>query len=179
MTALAVDPADPAVVYAGLSDDDADSQAGVFKSTDAGATWERASNGFGEANVYDTSVFDLVIDADTPSTIYAAAACGRSGEPECSLSTVYRTSDGADQWEDVLTVEDNWMSAVVIDPSNAQSIYAGHAGYSDVAYRTLDGGQTWAPFAAGLPREGVFSLVFDGSGALYAGTLDGVFKSTP
>jgi photosystem II stability/assembly factor-like uncharacterized protein len=181
VTALAVDPTDSAVVYAGLSEEDADTQAGVYKSTDGGATWVRASNGFGGQDPWDTSVYGLAIDPVTPSTIYAAGGCGGdSEEAECYLSTVYTTSDAAAHWTDVFTVDDNAMTSIVIDPSDAQTVYAGRAsGYLEGVYRTSDGGQTWAAFADGLPEEGVLSLAFDGSRALYAGTYDGVYKSAP
>ena len=47
--------------------------------------------------------------------------------------------------------------------------------------QTTPNRQTWAPFGDGLPEQGALSLVFDGSGALYAGawSFDGVYKSAP
>jgi photosystem II stability/assembly factor-like uncharacterized protein len=177
VTALLIDPTDPAVVYAGLSYDDGENSAGVYKSGDAGATWSRSSTGF---SGYDTSVYGLAIDPRDHSTIYAAAGCGGHGEEvECYMSTVYRTSDAADHWDDLLTVEDNWMSSVVIDPADPQTLFAGSTGYADPVSRSSDAGQSWTPFADGLGDSYVFALVFDGSGALYAATSDGVFKSQP
>jgi hypothetical protein len=47
------------------------------------------------------------------------------------------------------------VNAVVIDPANTQTLYAG----TDIGvYRSTDGGASWTPFSNGLPRVAVFGM---------------------
>ena len=68
--------------------------------------------------------------------------------------------------------------AMAIDPANPLTLYAGTAGAG--VYRTVDGGESWAPANTGITDFDIIALVVatDGS-AVYAGTrAGGVFKST-
>jgi hypothetical protein len=60
------------------------------------------------------------------------------------------------------------INALVIDPSNSSSLYAG----TDIGvYNSTDGGANWAPFGAGLPRAAVFDLALQNANRiLRAGT---------
>ena len=78
---LAVDPTNPATVYAGGS-------SGVFKSTNGGQAWVLASNGI-VLGLPPVSVTEIVIDPTNPSTVYAATgAFGPNGDG------VFKTTDG-------------------------------------------------------------------------------------
>jgi hypothetical protein len=59
VTAVLIDPANPAVVYAGTY------LAGVFKSIDGGGTWQPANRG-----LHDFSVSGLAADPHHPGTLY-------------------------------------------------------------------------------------------------------------
>ena len=74
--ALAIDPITPSTLYAGTG-------GGVFKSTDAGATWSAANTGL--TNAVDA----LAIDPVTPSTLYA----GRWDDPRRRLQEHGRGRD--------------------------------------------------------------------------------------
>jgi photosystem II stability/assembly factor-like uncharacterized protein len=63
-----VDPRHPNVLYVGMED------GGVFKSTDAAETWYSINLGFGGTTHYDLSITGLVMDPDSPDTLYAATA---------------------------------------------------------------------------------------------------------
>ena len=60
VSALAIDPATPATLYAGTWG------GGVFKSTNGGANWSAVNTG-----LTNTDVRALAIDPDTPATLYA------------------------------------------------------------------------------------------------------------
>ena len=71
ITALAVDPTAPAILYAG-------SFRGLFKSTDAGENWHRVSGGLtniamntSDNDQVTTSIISLAVDPVTPATVYA------------------------------------------------------------------------------------------------------------
>jgi photosystem II stability/assembly factor-like uncharacterized protein len=178
VTALAIDQSVPTTVYAGLSVDGGSTQAGIYKSSDGGAHWVRASDGIGSPDPYDTSVFSIAIDVTDPSTIYAAAGCGEESEG-CTFSTIYKTSDGAGHWTDVLTVDGPSFFGLVIDPSDPSTVFGGEADGSAGVYATADGGETWSVINRGLTNAFVNTLTFDSTGALYAGTWGGVFTYIP
>jgi photosystem II stability/assembly factor-like uncharacterized protein len=205
VTALAVDPVHPRVVYAGTREGE-----GVFKSLDGGATWNRSGAGLPRRN--PAGVVALAIDSQRPEILYAGttnagvfkSADGggswsqiRQGMPVVpgvrALATDPRTSgtvyaltdsvpfkstDGGAHWR----VDANGLLAaprvLAIDPRRPRVIYAGvdEIGVS----RSTDGGETWAPTGPGLPPEAVFSALVvspERPGTVYAATSSGVFRS--
>jgi photosystem II stability/assembly factor-like uncharacterized protein len=72
--AIAFDPAAPTRVYAGSGEGNFYSEigAGVYKSTDGGTTWVVIAS----APFVGTGFFDLVVDPQTPSVLYAATDNG-------------------------------------------------------------------------------------------------------
>jgi hypothetical protein len=75
------------------------------------------------------------------------------------------------------------VKAIVIDPTNANTIYAGAA--TGGVWKSTDAGQSWSPLADFLPALAVNSLAMDPSNpnTLYAGTGEqipgaGIFKTT-
>jgi len=84
VTMIAVDPVDPATVYATFSGfpSSADLQGHVYKSTNAGATWTDISG-----NLPVIPVNDIAIDPDLPGTLYIGTDAG-----------VMVTTDGGNSW---------------------------------------------------------------------------------
>jgi len=73
-----------------------------------------------------------------------------------------------------------YCNRIVIDPANANVVYAAFGGFSaDDLYRTSDGGTTWTNIASGLPAAPVYSIVIApfNHNYIYAGTEVGVFGS--
>src|SRR6266446_2529344 len=69
--ALAIDPQNPATLYAAVSRDSVfpnSAVTGVFKSADGGATWGAANSGLPTPSL----VRHLAIDPQTPTTLYAS-----------------------------------------------------------------------------------------------------------
>src|SRR5262249_37790285 len=77
---LVIDPQNPSTLYAGTSGESFDSctipcsgfNDGVFRSTDAGATWTAINSGLTMPHVAS-----LAIDPQNPSTLYAGTIHGR------------------------------------------------------------------------------------------------------
>ena len=69
------------------------------------------------------------------------------------------------------------VRALVIDPSNPRTIYAGT--YAGVI-KSTDGGGSWSAVNDGLGNRAVVSLAIDPSNTniIYGGTVSGIFKST-
>jgi photosystem II stability/assembly factor-like uncharacterized protein len=157
---LAVDPHDSATVYAGTW------SAGVFKSTDSGATWSAANDG-----VTSRLVFDLAIDPQTPTTVYLA------------VDGVYKSTDAARTWRAInngLPGSSPRVRALAVDPQSSATVYATLSSSQGFVYKSIDGGETWAATGAALNDGNVTALVVDpqSSATLYAAGLSrGVLRS--
>jgi photosystem II stability/assembly factor-like uncharacterized protein len=157
--ALAVDPAVANAVYAGTRN-------GVFKSTDAGATWTAASKGLGPAGVWVRSL------AVTAEAVYAGT----------EANGVYKSTDGGAKW----TPASNGLppvyyspnvGALAADPRSPNRIWAGT---NRGVYLTTNGGLTWQERRRGLPFDVPslgLALTPDGK-TLYVSNLRAVFKTT-
>ncbi|MYE14929.1 MAG: glycosyl hydrolase, partial [Gemmatimonadetes bacterium] len=101
--AIRVADSDPDVVYVSTGSDGLRSNViigdGVYKSTDAGATWEHIGlEATGNSGA-------ILIHPDNPDLVYVAAI-GNPFAPNDERG-VYRSSDGGASWETVLFVSDS------------------------------------------------------------------------
>lgn len=154
---IVVNPKAPATLYAAT-------QNGLFKSTDSGSSWRKASSG-----LPNTVVNSLAIDPANPQVLYVAIE-----------RTIFKTLDGGGAWTAVyIAVAPAFVVVLAIDPSNSTTLYAGIGYAAGGVVKTTDGGSTWSSASAGLPGTGVFELTVDPSdpNTLYAATRDRVFKS--
>jgi photosystem II stability/assembly factor-like uncharacterized protein len=161
-SALAFDPLDSHTVYA------YDDHAPLFKSTDGGATWQRAGYPFIPASL---SVHVLAIDPREPTTLYAAEEEEYQGEGIFKKGKgIFKSTDGGSSWRAVgLKGHNVW--ALAIDPRRRQTVYAGtESGF----FRSTDGGHSWSRFSRGLPSDGIKKLAVDRAGGiLYAVPTEG------
>jgi photosystem II stability/assembly factor-like uncharacterized protein len=158
---LAFDPFNSAVLYAGGGV----SNLGIFKSTDAGASWVSVDEG-----LTARGISSLVADPSTLGTLYAATF---------SPTALFKTTDAAAHWTRIgatLPQPERFSGAVVaVDPRNASVVHVGYFS-GDGIFRSADGGSTWSPVIAGLDDALVVALSFNPlSSKVYAGTTAGVF----
>jgi photosystem II stability/assembly factor-like uncharacterized protein len=161
MGAIAVAPSNENIVWAGTGDNSATRSAywgdGVYKSTDAGKTW----NNMG---LKDTQhIARIVIHPANPDTVYVAAM-GHLSTPNEERG-VFKTTDGGKTWKKVLYIGDR-VGAVdlVVDPRNPDTLYAAtyehlrlpwmivDGGPGTGLYKTTDGGAHWNELRNGLPK---------------------------
>jgi photosystem II stability/assembly factor-like uncharacterized protein len=158
--ALAINPANPATLYAGTD------FGGVFKSTDSGGTWAAVNTG-----LTNLGVLALAINPSTPTTLYAGTGSGG----------VFKSTDSAGTWGAANTGLTNLnVLALAINPATPATLYAGLGGGVGV-FKSINSGGTWAAASTGLAIENVFALTVNPSipTTLYAVTdQGGVFKST-
>jgi cysteine-rich repeat protein len=160
-TAIAVDPVDPSIVYVGTGQGDSYG-AGVFKSTDGGATWNVASSG-----LTSFAIDVLSIDPANRSTLYAGTQDGR----------IFKTTDAAATWQQLISGL-NSVYGIAIDPSAPNTVYAGVFGQG--VLKTTDGGANWAFAGSGIINGGSIDLAIDPShpSTVYASVYQGgVFKT--
>ena len=167
--AVAVDPHNPDFVYAGRSG----TQTGtIFRSTDAGASWQLASGGFNAS-----TVSFLVVNPAFPSTLYAAGY-PTTGDP--SSGGLFKSVDSGASWFPAGNgLPGRYASALAIDPLTTSTLYAVASGGSSTIYKSTNGGDTWSGVNSGLSSFPAQSLAIDPGmpSTVYAGAAFGVFKS--
>jgi hypothetical protein len=150
--ALAVDSASSDVVYASVGSAPGGLPAGLYRSRDGGASWDRLSGGLPNDN------FPVIaVDPSTSGIVYAGT--GASG--------VYRSADGGETWSPASDgLENRRVYSLAIDPQTPSTVYAGT--YQG-AYRSTDSGGHW--LTLGFGQDTVFSLAVDPASPtdIYAG----------
>ncbi len=162
--ALAVAQSEPNTVWAGTGEAwairDADIMGtGVYKSTDAGATWVHMG-------LDQTGRIGRIIVNPTNANIVFVCALGRTTGPQQERG-VYRTTDGGLTWKRVLFVDPNTgCSGLSLDAGNPDVLFAGmwqvemhtwamfSGGPGSGIWVSRDGGDTWSHLTdPGLPKS--------------------------
>ena len=155
---LQMDPADHNVVYAGTTE-------GLWKTTDAGATWKHMTG----SNII---INDVLIDPRRPSHVLLAT--DRSG--------VLASDDGG-----VTFTASNrgfthrQVAALLVDRNDSSVLYAGVLNDKEFGgvFISRDAGQTWKQASDGLDGRDVFVLRQAADNSLIAGTDHGIFVLKP
>ncbi|HEY7056112.1 MAG TPA: hypothetical protein VH458_06290, partial [Vicinamibacterales bacterium] len=130
---------------------------GVYKSTDAGATWKHM--GLPETG----RIARVLIHPTNPNTVYVCAE-GRLTGPQEERG-VYKTTDGGATWQRVLFVDQKTgCSGLAIDQKDPNTLIAGtwqgeqhtwvqlSGGPGSGVYISHDGGVKWARVTNGMPK---------------------------
>jgi photosystem II stability/assembly factor-like uncharacterized protein len=154
LLAVAVDPHSPSTVFA------ATDTAGVFRSFDGGEHWTDANHGMSAKFVGAISIHPT-----RDGEVYAGAEAGR----------IFRSSDGGSSWSELSPP--TTRVAITVLAMDEKRLYAGTN--SEGVYWSDDLGTTWGRPARRLSRGTVWNLMLEPvSGDLFAGTHDGLFRST-
>jgi photosystem II stability/assembly factor-like uncharacterized protein len=181
--ALAVDPANTNIVYAGSDR--------VSKSMDGGHGWETVFPPHPTPS--GDSVSELAIAPTRPEAIYAITGDfgPSSSTPAYGRTSIYRSTDAGTTWQATTVVRGSVApTALAVDPRHPTTVYAAIGAN---VLKTTNGGKTWKPIAHGLPishtrgschcldQRGVTALAVDPrrSGTVYAAlTQGGIYKTT-
>jgi photosystem II stability/assembly factor-like uncharacterized protein len=164
--ALAVSTSDPKQVWAGTGEAwairDSDMMGnGIYKSTDAGATWQHM--GLDETG----RIGRIIVHPTNPNIVYACAL-GRLTGPQEERG-VFKTTDGGQNWTRVLFAGPNTgCSGLNIDANDPNTLFAGmwqvemhtygmfSGGPGSALYVTHDAGAHWSKIEGhGLPASPV------------------------
>jgi photosystem II stability/assembly factor-like uncharacterized protein len=158
--AVAIAPSNSQIVWMGTGDQanarSSYSGKGVFKSTDAGATWQLM--GLPDSH----HIARIVIHPKNPDIVYVAAMGHLFSRNE--ERGVFRTMDGGKSWKKVLYIDDG-VGAIdlVINRQKPGTLYAAmyekdrrpwqiiESGPGTGIHRTDNGGDTWTKLEGGLP----------------------------
>jgi len=136
---VAIDPSNPDVVYASAYQRrrhvftliDGGPESAIYKSTDAGATWNKLKSGLPSV---DMGRIGLAVSPVDPNVVYAAieAADGKGG--------IFRSQDKGATWErrNEFDAGAMYYARVVADPKNVDRIFV----MSVWLQESLDGGKT-------------------------------------
>ena len=170
--ALAVAPSNPDIVYVGsgegLQRPDLSTGDGMYKSMDAGKTWQHL--GLRDAQ----QIGAIIIDPRDPNRLFVAVL-GHPYGPNAERG-VFRSTNGGQTFDKVLYKdEDTGAIALAFDPTNPQIVYAdmwaarqgpwengSWQGPNSGLFKSTDGGNTWHQLTKGLPTtaEGLGRIGF-------------------
>ncbi len=161
--AVKINQANPAEIWVGTGEgnprNSQNSGAGVFKSIDGGKTW--TFKGLKETRV----IHRIIIDETRPGTVYIGAQGAQWGTSKSR--GVFKTTDGGDNWDKVLYVNEGvGIADLVADPNNPNKLIAAmwefgrtpaffnSGGPGSGMYITYDGGANWKKLTdkEGLPK---------------------------
>jgi len=193
--AVVVSPSNPNILYVGTGEQAqlAPGQTpgnGVYKSTDAGATWVNV--GLRETHV----ITALLVDPKNPDVILVGAGGDYTSGAERG---VFKSSDGGKNWQKVLFKDEHWgVADLEADPDDPKTLFAvlhnrpedpldpeaeKPKGQDAAIYKSNDQGATWAPIEGkGLPTEpmgrvGVAVAPGTNGKRVYAIADQGLFRS--
>src|SRR6202022_4319089 len=160
--ALAVAPSNPDVIYVGsgegLRRPDLSTGDGIYKSSDAGRTWQHLGLRDGQ------QIAAILVDPHDANRVFVAVLghpYGPNGE-----RGVFRSLDGGLTWKKILYKDENTGAIdLAFDPSNPQILYAdmwasrrppwttgdSYNGPGSGLYKSGDGGESWRQLTNGLP----------------------------
>jgi photosystem II stability/assembly factor-like uncharacterized protein len=133
----------------------ASASGGVWKSTNAGTTWEPIFDQYGSASIGAVAIFPK-----NPDIIWVG-----TGEANVRNSVgwgdgMYKSTDGGQTFTRVGLEDSHHIARIITHPENPDIVYVaaqGHLwGYTGQRglYKTTDGGETWLKLGNGLPDDG-------------------------
>ncbi|MDF2157821.1 hypothetical protein [Algoriphagus sp. CAU 1675] len=132
---------------------------GVYRSLDAGKTWELM--GLEKTR----AIHRIIVHPDDPNTVFVGAIGSPWGEQEDR--GLYKTTDGGKTWEKILYIDTKTgVGEMIMDPNNPNKIFVNmwqhrrypwffeSGGSSSGLYVTYDGGENWKKLddKNGLPK---------------------------
>jgi YVTN family beta-propeller protein len=132
-TALAVDPTNPQIVYAGTDGD------GLFVSKDGGDTWQVVTSG----GLDEDSRITALVAAPDDTGVYAGTRHNGVFKSTDHGATWVRKNKGLDNTQ---------VRALTLSRENSSVIFAGTAG-ADSVYKSSNGGGQWSAIGKKLLRE--------------------------
>ncbi len=177
----------------------ASASGGVWKSENAGTTWNPIFDDYSTASIGDIALFQ-----PNPNILWVGTGEANNRNSVSWGDGVFKSTDGGKTFQNMGLKNTHQIARVLTHPSDANTAYVGAIGHlwgyegDRGLFKTEDGGKSWQKLTNGLPddgKTGCIDLVMDPKNPkiLYAafyhrlrqpwhfysgGTNGGVFKST-
>jgi uncharacterized protein (TIGR03437 family) len=177
---MAIDPTNPNIMFVGSGEGNRSGDtyygAGLYKTTDGGATWRVIGGPIStlapQKPVFvNAAITRIAIDPVTPNVIFVATTFGVTGAASGGVGTVeggkqkgvWKSTDGGETWRNVDPDGSAGVQsahAVIIDPLNHNTVYA--AIRTRGIYRSKTGGEpgTWEKLTNGVANTDGTSIAF-------------------
>ena len=139
VVAVAGDPVEPAVFYFGAV------AGGIWKTEDAGATWENVSDGY----LKTSSVGALAVSDSDPNVIYAGMGESTIRADVSHGDGIWKSTDRGRSWVHVGLADTRHVSEIRIHPRDPDRVWVAALGHAfgphpeRGVYRSTDGGAGW------------------------------------
>ena len=155
---LKQDPSNPAIIYAGTTE-------GLWKTMDSGKTWKRVSSP-------EIVVNDVLVDPRNSQRVLLATDRGGVLASEDGGLSLAASNEG---------YAHRYVTSIVTEQSDPGTLYVGVVNDREWGgvFVSHDSGQHWTQKSSGLDGRDVFTLQQAASGALVAGTNQGIFVMEP
>lgn len=169
---------------------------GVWKSTNAGTTWEPIFDKEGSS-----SIGDIAIASTNPGIVWVGTGESNNQRSSSWGDGVYKSENGGKTWQHMGLRSSQHIGRIVVHPTNPNIVYVASVGPLWASggerglYKTTDGGKTWKQMLQISEHTGVTDVVLDPTNpdVLYAaafqrqrkaysfvggGPESGIYKST-
>lgn len=169
---------------------------GVWKSTNAGTTWEPIFDKEGSS-----SIGDIAIASTNPGIVWVGTGESNNQRSSSWGDGVYKSENGGKTWQHMGLRSSQHIGRIVMHPTNPNIVYVASVGPLWASggerglYKTTDGGKTWKQMLQISEHTGVTDVVLDPTNpdVLYAaafqrqrkaysfvggGPESGIYKST-
>ena len=131
----------------------------IYVGSASGGVWKSMNGGTTYKPVFDKqpvqSIGAVTIDPTNPKVVWVGTGESWVRNSVSIGDGVYKSTDGGDTWTNMGLKESERISRILVDPSDANSVYVCVPGklFSDSddrgVYKTSDGGKTWVKILAG------------------------------
>jgi photosystem II stability/assembly factor-like uncharacterized protein len=160
---------DPNLYYMGTAG------GGVWKSEDAGNTWECISDGY-----FGGSIGTVAVSESDPNVIYVGEGEQTLRGNVSSGNGMWKSTDAGKTWEFIGLEGSEHIARIRIHPQNPDIVYVAAIGNLWIpnetrgVYRSVDGGKTWERILYVSDKAGAGDLIMDPNNPriLYASTWE-------
>jgi len=135
---------------------------GVWKTTNAGITWEPIFDG-----EKSYSIGCITIDPNNPHTVWVGTGENVGGRHVGFGDGIYKSEDDGATWTNMGLATSEHISKIIVHPANSDIVWVAAQGPlwtpggERGLYKTTDGGETWVKVLGGNEWTGVTDIAMD------------------